>query len=516
MSDAHEPESNAPQTTDPQTSAEPPLITRTTGLDQLAALVVDDSQPSIVVLGGPQASGRQGFVRAVVEHVRGWDQPTRLLTLDLEGLEEDRLADYLEVQVAKRWRTLSERARKDGGGALVLAMLEVTGEQLVPVYNPTTLALVLSMALDTDSPVDTLRACLQVPPAGSMPISLFDPTLLGQSLRNLAGKGRVVVHLVDAELLPTVLSGTGAGILTWLALIAERQPEVTLVLSSEFGTPPETLIPYSRNGVHSIGWVSDGANRPELTERLAALRARLEGKVDGLDTLMELLVDAALCGPLVPVVPLLDRRGLDEAAREALEDALDDVLVAEDGQVEEGPEGPIFVDLEYTHPGFPTEGPDAVGPTYVYRFPDGQLRRALIESEDVEARQRRARAVLEALGDAYPPKTRTVARLRAHLSAAIDLESSQTALRELSWWVRPEEGPILDEFLTRALDGKILTAAEILAIARDSTHRPTGWRLTLLEACSADGGYHLESLNEEERLAEVNLREALRERLTSD
>lgn len=470
-------------------------------VDALAALVVDDSQPAIVVLSGGDEERDRTLVEQVVEKLVGWDQPAQQATLDLDGFEDARLADYLAYQVAKRCPELTD----DGQSERVEALLAVVGEQMAPVFNATTLALLLSLALDGDDPVARLRQVLDLPPIPYESVPVVDPIILDQALRLLSEGRHTLVHIADPLLVPTALTGTEVGILSWLALASERHPKVTLVLSVDSDVATEILVPYSRGGVERVELDPQGAaGHGEAEEPTVALRRRLGAEGPHGEAVMGFLVEAALCGPVVPVVPLLDRLGLDEAAREVVEDVLDEVLVAD------GEKGATFVDLEFRHPGYPQGVLDGGRSTWTYRFRSAALRRALVASLDETGRHERARALAETFDRGLPTVTRSIARLRAHLARHLGVTERRQALQQLAWWIQPREAPFLRAVLERELRAGALDSRDLWQAAGTASHRPPLWRLAVLEACAVEGERFLEDLEGDQRRAIRSLLAELR------
>lgn len=466
-------------------------------IEELAAMVVDESRPSIVLLAGGAMEDHGSLVARVVERLEGWEQPARRSVIDLEGFEGARLADYLAYQLAKRCPELSEDAR----GERAEAMLAVLGEQMIPIFDATTLAMLLSLALDTDDPEHLLRRLLELPPIPWESVALADPIVLDHALKTLSESRYTMVRVSDPLLFPTALTGTEVGILSWLALAVERHPRLYLVLSIDADLETEAVVPYSRGGVERIelvaGEVADGA--------VETLRRRLADEGSMGEAAMDFLVDAALCGPVVPVVPLLDRLGLDEEGREAVEDVLDDVLVADGDRVA------VFEDLEFRHPGYPQGVLGEGESTWVYRFRSAALRRALLATlDDAESRER-ARALGNLFDRRLPTSSRSITRLRAHLSQHLGADERRQALQELARWIQPRQAPFLRAVLERDLrDGK-LEAAEVWRAARQAEHRPPLWRLALVEACAVEGERFLEDFAPEELRALRTLLAELRQ-----
>lgn len=204
------------------------------------------------------------------------------------------------------------------------------------------------------------------------------------------------------------------------------------------------------------------------------------------------LIDAALCGPIVPVRPLLARYDLDEDTQESLEDLLEDQLV-------EGLE--LFEDFEYGHPGFP-QGVLAVGEsTYVYGFRDADLPNTVLTQLDAassgdEGLDGRAAMLYADLETRLPLRTETIGGVYRHLSQYLPEPSRTRATEALDTWAYLLATPSRDEIVARLRDKD--TDPDLLWRALEASHDQSPQRQLMLAELYTD--HYGEETSDERRL----------------
>jgi|GEM_PF-3033568 len=502
----------------------------------VARLLRGEGEPSVLLLAGEPGSGRKYLVEAATFRFAEPGDPVNVLTIDLEGYDEGgNLAAYLEHQAVKR-REEGEEARRNIGGAL--AELAKRGAKLLSAP----MAVALGLALQVKEPIRTLVEALD----RSIP-TVSGPRFMAQEIFAAvldSLDGLTLVHVVDAEQLPTVRSETSPW--RWLAEAVERRAGAVLVVSCDRVEAVERALPSLEYGeetvdvgpltVDEIREVLDLRYRPhELPDSLAtalvdysrgagatvlpgvvargvvrlrgrgglrqddggtwwldeevASKALAEGLWEpvsrylyGLDeerarVVREFLLDAALCGDLVPARLLMEQMNLGDQEAYEIEDLIEEGLVDELG---------VFEDLEY---GLRTV-PDR---TYVYRFRDPLVRRVILDRTDASQREARVRAVSRFLDKELPARTRDVARIYLHLADHLREEERERWRRTLGWWVGVEEADDLQAEVIRELKEGEIAPEVVWRVAVESREQwPPYRRLALLDAYEEGHGVPLE------------------------
>jgi tetratricopeptide (TPR) repeat protein len=482
---------------------------------RLTGVLIDG--PSVVLLSGEAGIGRRYLLQAAIHRLREASQTVEILEIDLEGYDEEvHLGKYFELQVEKR-RKEKGAARKELVDALVSAMrLGVKG---------TGWASVLSMTLSLKEPIAALTKLL-VDRGQEYSGELFSAREIAASiLGSLAGK--VILHVIDPALFHAIPSPENPR--RWLPEVVERFPHATLVISCGPNGESEDLVPGAwrepeRIDLHRL---DEGALRSILDLRyepnefpsdlagtliryshgipgfvggvawLLAMRGALEEderriwRIDdpkaaevlseGLlepvsqalhehpghtKALWTFLLDATLCGELVPVSLLVAVQALEKEEQDDLVDLIDEVLVDGLGLLE---------DLGYSHPGFPSVS--------VARFRGPIVRLAVLEHFNPKERRTRAAQIVPALRRGLPIATRTVARLFMTLADHFSEADRDEILRELQWWVGTDEADLLREGLAAALMEDRLKPESLWgALIATEGRWPPYRRLALLDA----------------------------------
>ncbi|HWN45245.1 MAG TPA: tetratricopeptide repeat protein, partial [Thermoanaerobaculia bacterium] len=216
-------------------------------------------------------------------------------------------------------------------------------------------------------------------------------------------------------------------------------------------------------------WRIDDAKAAKLLEEklLDPLSQAFHEHPEHVRALWAFLLDAALCGELVPANLLLGVQALAEEVEDDLADSIDEILVERFG---------VFEDLEYSHPGFPAS-------VNVYRFREPIVRLAVLEHFQVKERKAGAAQIAPALRRGLLVTTRDVARLFLTLADHLGEEERDEILRDLAWWVGMEEADDLRDGLGAALaEGWLKPETLWGAIEGTEGRWPAYRRLALLDA----------------------------------
>lgn len=182
------------------------------------------------------------------------------------------------------------------------------------------------------------------------------------------------------------------------------------------------------------------------------------------------LLDAALCGELVPVNILIDFQVSGDEAQEELNDVIEKDLVER---------LQIFEDLQYTHPSFPHS-------VSVCRFRERITRLAILEHFPLRERRARAELLAPALRRTLSVSTRDIARLFISLADYLGEDERDNYLRELEWWTGNEESDDLREGLIEAIsEGRLKPEVLWGALKATEGRWPAYRRLALLDAYGA-------------------------------
>ncbi|MEA2564770.1 MAG: hypothetical protein QOH06_6274 [Acidobacteriota bacterium] len=474
---------------------------------------------SVVLLSGETGIGRRYLLQAAVRRLRQAGQEVEeILEIDLEGYDEAvGFAKYFELQVEKRRQEQGE-ARKELLEALFSAVrLGVKG---------TGWASLLSLTLSLKEPVTALRKIFGRSDKGFSGELFSAREILASILESLSG--RVILHVVDPARFHAMPSAENPR--RWLPEVAERFPHVVLVVSCGPGDQAAYLVPGALTDVERFElrrldqrdlWeildlrLAPNAFPPDLAETLEryssglpALVGRAVWKLEHEGALAEdghwvwrvddakaaklleeklidplsqafhehpehvralwgFLLDAALCGELVPANLLLDVQALAEEVEDDLADSIDEILVERFG---------VFEDLEYSHPGFPAS-------VNVYRFREPIVRLAVLEHFQAKERRTRAAQIAPALRRGLLVTTRDVARLFVTLADHLGEDERDEFLRDLAWWVGMEEADDLRDGLETALaEGWLKPETLWGAIEGTKGRWPAYRRLALLDA----------------------------------
>jgi tetratricopeptide (TPR) repeat protein len=483
---------------------------------RLTAVLTDG--PQVVLLSGEAGIGRRYLLQAAVHRMRQAGGIVEILEIDLEGYDEEvDLGRFIELQVEKRRKEKGE-ARGEIVEALVSAMrLGVKG---------TGWASLLSMTLSLKEPVAALRKLFGNSDRGFSGELFSAREVFASFVGSLSGK--VILHVIDPTLFHAIPSPENPR--RWLPEVVERFPHATLVISCGPDDQEEDLVPGARRDVeridlgrldeHSVRALLDlrlapNAFPPDLAETLmhyshglpgllgsavwlleregaldedgsrvwrvddvAVAEALSEGLLDPVSqafhehpehtkALWVFLLDAALCGDLVPVSLLVDLQVLDKDTQDELLDLIDEELVAGLGLLE---------DLEYTHPGFPAS-------VAVARFREPIVRLAILEHFPMKERKARAARITPALRRGLPVQTRVLARLFVTLADHLGEADRAEILRDLAWWVGTEEADSLRDGLVSALaEGQLKPESLWGALEGTKGRWPSYRRLALLDA----------------------------------
>ncbi|HEX5718733.1 MAG TPA: hypothetical protein VF179_21410, partial [Thermoanaerobaculia bacterium] len=409
-------------------------------------------EPSVVLLSGEAGIGRRYLLQAAVHRLRqAGHEVEEILEIDLEGYDEAvGLAKYFELQVEKRRQEKGEPRRE-----LKENLLSVAGLGLNSVAGATLLSTVLSLG----EPLSALRKIFGRSDKGFSGELFSAREILASIVESLSG--RVILHVIDPARFHAMPSAENPR--RWLPEVAERFPHVVLVVScgpddhaadlvpgaltdverfelrrldqwdlweilslrlAPNAFPPdlaETLERYSGGLPALVGkavwklehegalaeddhwvWRIDDAKAAKLLEEklLDPLSQAFHEHPEHVRALWAFLLEAALCGELVPANLLLGVQALAEEVEDDLADSIDEILVERFG---------VFEDLEYSHPGFPAL-------VNVYRFREPIVRLAVLEHFQVKERRARAAQIAPTLRRGLLVTTRDVARLFVSLA----------------------------------------------------------------------------------------------------
>jgi tetratricopeptide (TPR) repeat protein len=163
--------------------------------------------------------------------------------------------------------------------------------------------------------------------------------------------------------------------------------------------------------------------------------------------LVRFLSAAVLCGDYVPTNAILHFLALPPERSDALLDLLDTRLVCPEDRrsrpfadVASDRLVPYFDDLQYGHPGLPAQA--------VYRFRSPLIRHAIHAQKALFTSSTLAADLLACLHLTLPVTTRASAEIHlAVLSALEDSDRREEALRRLAWWVDAQESEALESTL---------------------------------------------------------------------
>lgn len=478
--------------------------------------------PSVLVLSADvRGAGRGYFLDALAFRLRHEELAPMVWHLDLSGFEPDHpqaILAYLGYQLEKRQARLA--GQKD-------ALLKIAGP-LSQWVAPTELgATLVALVLELGDPVQAFEKLLASEAESLQDPARRPEEALARVLAELSETQRVVLHVVDfAQLTETMrlhlveLAEKTPRVFVAFSCYGENdrqvapqaryavlrveidplsQPELRLLIDMRLrpNDLPDELIEAvwratggipARVGARmaelvAAGAIVDGDGGWSLHEKgLTAeeLAERFRGEIDDqLNTffveqgdnalpLRNLLVLGALCGDVfLPKLFLELMDGIeDEEHADTLIDAIDDVLVAELGWIE---------DLEFRHPGFPG--------MQVYRFAHPALAGALQQKVGAAGASRIAKDLREALEKRLPAWTLAAGRLHLALCRHLAPAYQKPVLEQLTWWVGQEESAQLEQRVREKIESREIDGELVWNLVFQTRQKwPPYRRLALLDA----------------------------------
>lgn len=473
--------------------------------------------PSVLVLSADvRGAGRGYFLDALAFRLRHEELAPLVWHLDLAGFEPDHpqaILAYLAYQLEK------QQARLAGQRDELLKIARSLGQSIVPTEAGATL---LAMLLELRDPVQAFEKLL----AAEADSARRPEEALARVLAELSEKQRVVLHVVDfaqltetmrlhlvelAEKMPRVFVAFScygesdrqvAPLARHTVLRVEidplSQPELRQLIDLRLDPndlPDEIVeavwkatggIP-ARVGARMAELVADGTivddggfrlhekgmTAEEMAERF---RGEIDDKLNAFFLeqgenalpLRNLLVLGALCGDVfLPKLFLELMDGVeDEEHADTLIDAVDDVLVAELGWIE---------DLEFRHPGFPG--------MQVYRFAHPALAGVLQHKVGAAGASRIAKDLREALEKQLPAWTLAAGRLHLALCRHLAPAYQKPVLEQLTWWVGQEESAQLEQRVREKIESREIDGELVWQLVFQTRQKwPPYRRLALLDA----------------------------------
>ncbi|MEY2724360.1 MAG: hypothetical protein RLZZ458_227, partial [Planctomycetota bacterium] len=450
-------------------------------MGRITEVLSDQSaEAGVVLLAGPENSGRRYLIDAAVRRLRADGGTVQLLRINLDGYEPesaDPLAAYLRFQ-AQRLGIQSGRGQRQNDLEQLTGWLKA--ELSGGVSSKATCASVGMLLELCGSFAGVLRLLRGVVLRAAVREHI---RLLTCLLEFFCMQRRTIVHVEDSVVDQFLRDD--------LVSLCQSQPQLRLVLSSLPDVNPTAVLGYrpgiridvprfddhqllqvlqSRFGPNDIPeWLlrllrQETQGNRGLTARLlidlfqddvlqwdsqnnwfaappaakALAPASLRRLLQPLDRLfhdkphLELLMRlAALCGELIPMTLLLDFLRVPVEKRDDLMEVIDERLC-------DGAEAiPILADLEFSHPGFRVQRK-----INVYRFLCPLDRDLLLQGTTAAWQQQQAQALLEFLEITVPESTRGLASLYLQLHEHLpDGQVACQALRErLQWWITEIEG----------------------------------------------------------------------------
>ncbi len=438
-------------------------------------LLCSDAPRKVFVIATPAVTHsvtRDALMNRLIQLCSERGEEPKRITLSLDGFEPER-----------------------GGLGAYVALLVNHGSQHAPEVRTALADAITQLAkseLGTTSSVwallfswlVSLEAPLAVPALaeGASAFATITPEELATQLLALLAAdndaSRVVLHVPAESTLPDVAC-------EWLMHLAERERKVALVFSATNTTSNEELVHVGRGYCKPLRFEvsqarpEEGAEAPKLPAR-DALEDYLASVGDDASTLREVLAMAALCGPNVPIKPLLVCAGVAANDLDRYIDRIDEALLRQSD--EETRKLPLFDDLGYQHTGFPG--------TSVYRFTSEAAREQLMLAQPDAERSARATKVREFWGQNIRVATRGHMQLLAQLGEHAGGQKLAAGPRQrLSLWAGPKESDALERILAQDIKRGRIPQAALLGTAQRDVLAPPHQRLAWLRACAAvEGG----------------------------
>ncbi len=213
-------------------------------IDALMELLLDDSSPAVVVLGGEPGIGRGFLCDAAAQRARDQRRKVAVWHLDLDGFEPDiqnPLTEYLRHLIDQEERQ-REAARDKVKGAVksaakTLSKLDLIGQASVVAAS------LLSLLWQFEDPLKRFADVLSQPTRGNSAPPRDDPDTLHRFLDELTRDRKLLVHVTDSPQLTSNLR-------RWLIREAERAPDrLLLVLSCPLDQATERAAPEARSAL---------------------------------------------------------------------------------------------------------------------------------------------------------------------------------------------------------------------------------------------------------------------------
>jgi tetratricopeptide (TPR) repeat protein len=451
-------------------------------------LIASGARGRPLILAGAPASGRRHVLEWLRRRASERGQPVRVVPLSLDGFEPTgpALTAFLELQLAC--------------GPAPLAPVEDELRKLLKVVSAQPAAatsgrwaVAFAVLLLVPEPQPLLASLLA---DGAPPLT--PELVLSRALALHAGDGRVILHMPSES---TISDPTMA----WLLARCGEEAKVTPAFSCARELASEALVGPPRPDCNPLRidvgapltreqaqqrygqslsdevWQASRAEPARLRRALqltaagsprAAIDAWLEAQGEAAAPLARLLTLAAVCGELVPILPLLAAGGVSQADAERYIDRIDDGLCGDEATL------PLFDDLAYRHPGFPGLA--------VYRFRDRALRAALLDRGDPDELTAQAKALFEFLSTRLVVATRSIAQLFLHLTERVQFQLSAGPRQRLRLWVGEAEVPLLEQMLRFEVNSGRLSSDALFMTAQRDQSLPVLQRLALLEASITD------------------------------
>lgn len=453
-------------------------------------LIASGARGRPLILAGAPASGRRHVLEWLARRASERGHAVRVVPLSIDGFEPvgPGLGGFVELALAYGPATLAPAENELRG------LLNAVSAQPAAATSGRWAVAFAALFL-VPEPQPLLASLLA---QGAPPVT--PELVLSRALGLLAGAGRVLLHVPPES---TISDPTMA----WLLARCNDEAKVTPAFSCARELASEALVGPARPdcnplridvgaaltreqvagrfgaGLSDEVWQASRGEPARLGRALslqltaaespnAALDAWLEAQGEAAAPIERLLTLCAVCGEVVPILPLLAAGGVSQADAERYIDLIDDGLCGDEAAL------PLFDDLAYRHPGFPGLA--------VYRFRDRALRAALLERGEPDALTAQVKALFEFLSTRLVVATRSIAQLFLQLTERVQFPLSAGPRQRLRLWVGEAEVPLLEQMLRFEVKAGRLSPDALFTTAQRDQSLPVLQRLALLEASIVD------------------------------
>lgn len=393
-------------------------------LDDFVAALRGESSARVWMLRGP--IGHREAVEAAVESARASGDEATVLTLDLEGWDDepvDGLDVYVDQMLDKRG--LLDAHREVGREMARLVESLPSHDALKPTL--------LSLAMDFDPPFARLGEII-----ASMPNDDIG-ALLGRYLETARQHGAVMIHAASIHDLP--LGAARDHLVRSVNQTPDDRHPLVLAISGGRDDDPARLLPDTDVAVLDL----PDPDPADLAAAAETLATHLDAMPRYRDNVRDFLRYSAFCGDVIPAELVLAAVGLVEERQEDVLDLVDDLLVES--------ETPLLDETDVQHRAFPRVS--------MYRFRDARVRHVLLE----QLSERERAEIAESLLATLEPRLPKLARAEARLLDAIVAHAADPGVRAryrtvLGVWVAIDECADIGETLHRWLTTNRATSSD--------------------------------------------------------